>query len=355
MKSTTSTNASKAKKRVLQVAGVVAALCILNIFCTWYYNPTAYDHDENRATDTIREAGAFTSRATEGSAWAVIDENGYNNTESQMSTDNIAVLMMGSSHTEALNVAQDESASYLLNDMLLDELGGNTYNIGISAHRFARNAANFERALDTFQPTDYVIVEAADIVLSEKELKRALNDSFSRQKATEIPVLPEWAYNQPLAKTIYNQLQSLIDATSADGAASSEAVSVPEGYQDDLTTLITQMRETADNHGVQLIIYYHPHLVLQDDGTAITDEPEYAIVAFKGACDAAGVPFIDMGDAFLEEYYNSYTLPHGFSNTPAGSGHLNADGHRMIANTLYEIIMNMEGADAEADSEVVGA
>ena len=39
---------------------------LLNLFCAWYYNPTAYEWDAARATDTIRTPGAWTSRATEG-------------------------------------------------------------------------------------------------------------------------------------------------------------------------------------------------------------------------------------------------------------------------------------------------
>ena len=49
-----------------------------------------------------------------------------------------------------------------------------------------------------------------------------------------------------------------------------------------------------------------------------------------------------MDDVFLAEYTASYTLPHGFSNTLLGSGHLNADGHRMVAETLYEVVLSNE-------------
>lgn len=337
----------------IRVIAVVAALCILNLFCTWYYNPTAYDHSDARATDTVREAGAFTSRATEGNAWAVIDANGYNNTPEQLSKGRVAVLMMGSSHTEALNVAQTESASYLLNKMLVDKLNGNVYNIGISAHRFARNAANLDRALAEFSPTDYVIVEATDLMLSVYELESALSDSFERQEATDIP-LPELLYNQPLAKTAYNQMQALIEAASVNPETLGDvedATVVEEGYQELLTELIAQMEATADRHGVQLIIYYPPQLILEDDGAASADTSADYLAAFEAACLQTDITFINMEDVFLVEYSDSHILPHGFSNTLLGSGHLNAEGHRMIAETLYEAIMDKEtAANTEGDA-----
>ena len=341
------------KPLLIKISAIMAALCILNAFCAWYYNPTAYNHSADHATDTVRVAGEFTSRATEGNAWAVIDSNGYNNTDCQMNAGSISVLMMGSSHTEALNVAQDESASYLLNDMLTEELEGNVYNIGISAHRFARNAANLDRALTAFAPTDYVVIEAADVELSESELNNALADSFTRQSATDIP-LPEWIYNQPLAKTVYNQFEALLDAVSSEDEAADNAnapLELTADYQEKLTELIGQMKATANNYDVELIIYYHPQLLLQNDGSAAPAAPTLQLAAFETACQEAGVTFINMDDAFLTEYAASYTLPHGFNNTLLGSGHLNADGHRMIAETLYEAIMDKETAvNTEGDA-----
>ena len=41
----------------------------------------------------------------------------------------------------------------------------------------------------------------------------------------------------------------------------------------------------------------------------------------------------------FEEYYNeNCKLPRGFSNTKIGSGHINEDGHRVIAERLFSEI-----------------
>ena len=44
----------------------------------------------------------------------------------------------------------------------------------------------------------------------------------------------------------------------------------------------------------------------------------------------------------VEEYENEAVLPYGFTNTSIGSGHLNKNGHAMIAESLYEIIKEAE-------------
>ena len=43
------------------------------------------------------------------------------------------------------------------------------------------------------------------------------------------------------------------------------------------------------------------------------------------------------------DYYNeNYKLPRGFSNTKIGSGHINEDGHHVIAERLFSEICRWE-------------
>jgi hypothetical protein len=61
------------------------------------------------------------------------------------------------------------------------------------------------------------------------------------------------------------------------------------------------------------------------------------------ACKSNNILFIDMSDIFLSKYEKEYILPHGFSNSAVGAGHLNADGHSMIAEKLVRVILEREG------------
>ena len=243
------------------LAGALAALAALNLFCAWYYNPTAYEWDEARATDTIRTPGAFTSRATEGFAWMRMDENGYNNA-SAPGEEGVSVLMMGSSHAEALNVMQDESAAARLNEMLAaDGARGMVYNIGVSSHTLPRCVANLDRALERFQPADYVVLETQDVSFPLASLAAALEDSFERLPRTDVP-LPDWITGQPLVRALYRQIASLRggEAALADEGFSFELTEETyETYVGWLGFWLNEARKTAEAHGVGLIIYYHPH------------------------------------------------------------------------------------------------
>ena len=100
------------------------------------------------------------------------------------------MLMMGSSHTEALNVPQDQNASAQL-QVSCSEAGypGAVYNIGVSSHTFARNAANLPRALDKFQPTGYVVVETADVLMFTAAV-HAARDDVMESVLCQKPILP---------------------------------------------------------------------------------------------------------------------------------------------------------------------
>ena len=49
-----------------------------------------------------------------------------------------------------------------------------------------------------------------------------------------------------------------------------------------------------------------------------------------------------MSQQFLDYYRQNNILLHGFSNTHIGEGHYNKYGHAVIADVLYNTIMEME-------------
>ena len=50
-----------------------------------------------------------------------------------------------------------------------------------------------------------------------------------------------------------------------------------------------------------------------------------------------------MTKPFEKMYKTEHKLPHGFITGKISCGHINADGHRAVADELYKVIMtNME-------------
>lgn len=91
------------------------------------------------------------------------------------------------------------------------------------------------------------------------------------------------------------------------------------------------------------IVCYIPNICINDDGTVGTVGNPQDIAEFASACRNYGIEFLDMSGIFLENYRQNYELPFGFSNTEAGKGHLNRRGHELVANALFDKIMEIEG------------
>lgn len=344
-------------------AAVLVGLLLLDGFCAWYYNPAPYEYAEHRATDVIREPGALYAQAKEGLCVARVDENGYNN-PAGIAEECISVLFMGSSHAEGFNVLADDNAARLLDGMLrADGREGHVYNIAISNHDLPRNAANLGRALEAFAPSDYVVIETSEVYFSPGSVYGSMNDAIARMSATEVPL--EAISHRPLSKRLYKQWMDLFGKGEADIARvlaqlplaqaaegdppaqiASDANIALANYGAAIAEWMTQLRGTAEEAGVRLIICYHPRLTPQLDGSVtVASSPEY-LRAFSEACEAAGVLFVDMSERFLQTYEAEHILPHGFANTAMGQGHLNADGQRLVAEALYDAILEAEGGRA---------
>ena len=74
------------------------------------------------------------------------------------------------------------------------------------------------------------------------------------------------------------------------------------------------------------------------------DTYQLALDICRTAAAEAGVRFLDMTDAFLEAYEAERILPHGFSNTAPGAGHMNVNGNRIVAEALCAEILEQEAA-----------
>lgn len=336
-------------KIVKAVAAAAVGLVLLDLFCAWYYNPASYEWDEARATDVIREPGAFTSRANEGFSSTIIDENGYVNSQVP-GEDGVFVLMMGSSHVEGLYVPQGDGVTAQLQSRLQESgLDGFVYNIGISGHELPRNVNNLDRALTRFAPSGYVVLETRTVVHNANLLFGVLDGKLHRNGSTKV-VFSKLISDRPLVRTIYRQLLNLRSAEAAENDAGEEvnaeelevSQELLDLYMETLSRLMRLVREVTDAHGVTPIIYYHPTLQLQEDGSVTTDTFQPALDIYKAACAQERIAFLDMTDAFLEAYETEHILPHGFINTRPGTGHLNADGNRIIAEALCAEILKGE-------------
>lgn len=334
------------KKRMLfkAVAAMMAAFVVLNLFCIFYYNLPIHSYSETGSTDYVWGENKFYSRGTEGFASGTIDENGFNNLRT-FENGEIDVLVMGSSHMEAFNVAKDKNTTARLNEMFQNAgLSLDAYNIGISGHPLIKCLNNLENAIDEFSPKEYVVIEAQSIALDSASMKKVLDGTLQPTEAHAGGIIGT-LQRIPYLRLMYSQIKNAQSADEAenDVAEKKEVVKNTDAENERnrlLDELLSRTSEICDTAGVKLIIFYNYKIDFDEQGQIVEQNNIEGIERFKTVCEKNNIIFVNMYDSFKANYYKTSKLPRGFSNTNVGEGHLNEEGHRVIAETLFSVIAN---------------
>lgn len=322
------------------LSALLAWVC-LTIFCMWYYNVPIHFENISGATDYTWEHGVFYSRATEGFAFGTTNNEGFNNLYDYEEGMEIDVLVMGSSHMEGFNVAMSETTASRLSELMGEET---VYNIGISGHTLPVCLGNLGNAIEKYNPKKYVVIETGTLEFSDEILVNAINDNTEELQSHTGGILGLLQQNQYL-RLAYKQLSSFLDNNEENedvvievDASLQQNMMLLENFVVKFASTISTWKEL----GGVLIIAYHPSVDILEDGTLQLTENEQIVQKFAELCESKGILFLNMGDRFLTEYGETYTLPYGFMNSSVGKGHMNKYGHEMMAEELYKLIKEVE-------------
>lgn len=308
------------------LSGIVS-LVILSIFCFFYSYTGIHSENPSGATDYKWSSRQIKSTMTEGYSWIRMDENGYNSSYI-LSEAGVENLLMGSSHMEAVNVAQTKNSGYLLNQLL----PGNTYNIGISGHTIYRCVKNLDAAVEEYHPTN-IIIETDRVDLDVDEMQKVIDGKMGVIPSYDSGILYYLQKYVPGVKVLYNQVFDWISQDSR--VVEMEGEEKPDNYDVVLNEFLSKAASSldADRH---LLIVYQPETRIDHIGFYISTVGESD--AFREACVAHGIDFLDLSEPFEILYNKEHILAHGFINTAVGVGHMNEAGHRVFAEDIAEYI-----------------
>ena len=320
------------------LAGVIA-LAALTLFCMVYDSlPVHYAADDG-VTDYYWKPHFRYVCCTEGFSWGRTNNEGYIDTYDYTENTPTDVLVMGSSHMEAMQVPLGSSAAARL-DALLSDAG--VYNIGISGHTLPVCAQNLTAAVRKYVPSKYVVIETAVLQFTNDDLRKALSG--------DLPEIPSYTggivgllQQNPYLRRIYHQLMGFMGQTESNDDVSATVVPSADDVGDPalVSALLAQMADTAASSGAKLIIAYHPGITLERDGSITFSSTEEEENAFAGLCAENGAYFLNMRERFQQEYDENHILPYGFANTSVGTGHMNRYGHKMMAEELYALMQEV--------------
>ena len=320
------------------VAGCIAFTLLCLFCCLWYNVPVHFDNPSG-ATEYVWESNTFYSKAVEGFALGRTNNEGYNNLKDYTPGERIDILLMGSSHMEGFNVAQDENAAAVLNQLFAGEKY--CYNIGTAGHTLLYCVKNLSAALDRYQPESYVVMETFSIDFDSAALRDVAEGRLAHIPSNSGGIIG-LMQKLPYLRLFYTQFFKGGGEAFGDTQAPAEKAEENVDYASVLSPVLDMVSRECSEHGVQPIIVYNMTLLLAEDGSAYTGTDKARLEIFSRLCREKGIVFIDASERFLEEYNSSLRLPYGFSNTSPGGGHMNKLGHRLFAEEIYAAIQEME-------------
>lgn len=319
------------------LAGITAFL-ILNIFCLVYYKLPVHITTKTGVTDYMWEKHIYYSKMTEGFGYGKMNNEGFNNLQ-DYNAQPIDILVMGSSQMEGTNVPQNKTTTALLNAFFNGTKY--VYNIGISGHTFPHIVNNIETAVQYYKPNEYIVIEIGSTQFNIQDLEASINGTLKRIPSYDNKIV-FFLQKIPYLRLIYNQYKNFTGNGGEDEPEQNNITFDKKNYSIILDATMKKLHRVSIEHDIKIIIFYHPHFIFDDNGSIYEDTDYEDTAILKTMCFNNGIVFINMADYFIEEYNNNHIVPHGFSNTAVSAGHLNKNGHRLIANELFRQINILE-------------
>lgn len=323
------------------LAGILAVAILCLIF-TPYTFTLIHKSNKGGNTDYIWPANARWFKMTEGISTGKFDSNGFNNLEA---IDNPDILILGSSHMEATDVPQGDNLTAVINDIFDGQY--RAYSMGISGHTLTKVVNYLPVSMELFEnDPKYVVIEISNPVVKQSAVDNIRNGTVSVDPSYDTGIIAT-LQKFPFIRLVYQQISGgLLKLFMPSRTPSTPKAQAPDPISEEAYDgMLTCIREAMGDSESRVIIMYHATEILQEDGSVTFDENKEAVTMFSQKCEEYGFTFLNMTEAFTEMYENEHKLPHGFITGAIGTGHLNTDGHRVMAETLAEVINRLDQED----------
>lgn len=324
------------------IAAAFLAVFICNVLLCFYHKPAGWIERTESATNAIWRPGSTLIMGTEGRGVYHVDKDGYLNADLPKQEE--YCLVLGASYTQGKEVRFGERYTDLLNEMLAEsEERLAVYNCSQDAKFLPGIINDFYAVTQEFPDAGTIVIETGNTDFTVKELAAACEqhgyDESQRGSVIEETMSGTQKIKMlikeglPFYTILKSQLAAMKGVNATDRNTEDEPV-IDSLQEESLNKALELIRS---QYAGKLVIMYHPMVSLTENGVLEITEQETTPM-FRAACEANNILFVDVSEAFLQAYEEDYAVPYGFSNTTMGTGHLSADGHRVIAEELYKVL-----------------
>lgn len=318
----------------------ILAVTILSLWCLVYYNPPISIAQPDGYTNNRYQPHSRWADMTEGYGWGSINDIGYNNAaDYDPSLKTIAFI--GSSQVQAVQVPQDKNMVSLTQKMLHgDDDPNNDYqclNLGVSGHFFNISVSNYEYFVEHFDNVDYVVMELGGFDYTAEDLDKMLAGEFHVSSGNR-GILYTTLQKIPYLRLLVKQWQ---DVNKASADEEPEESIAGEDLYPKVEAVIQKLANLSNEHGIKLILVYHQQFTVNPDHSVDFHQDAVLENHLIKSCEVNNVPIIVMNQTMVDHYEAYHEFSYGFSNSTPGAGHLNTVGHKLIAQRVYDEIVEL--------------
>lgn len=316
---------------------VLGAFLVANVLCYFYYNLARSITNWEGFTVHKSVPNHKVYYGYEGFGISQTDEYGFYN-DGSVTFDSANIVCIGSSQTEAVHVSEEEKYVSLLNGM--NEYN-HVYNLGVSGQYFEKYCERLSIIPRFFPSAELIVAEAShlpkendwEVIMEKLDTGNVtIEDHDWKEQSFLFRVYRSIPYTALLKRQFTGLLTALSDKKDT---AQNNSVDMAQ-YTSKANKTIELLRQKMGN--IPLMFLYVPHVDMDNKGQVSIVEDKAKIAAVEEACKSNNIIFVDMGPVFLEYYRDNHVLPYGHLNSQVAKGHLNKEGHRIIADTLAKRI-----------------
>ena len=186
------------KTIIKAISAGVMSIFILSILTMWYDFLPIHINNPRNNTDYVWEPNSFWIRTNEGISWGRVDGNGYNNEKVILHPE---IVILGSSHMEAMNVLPHENTAALMKRYYADKYS--VYNLGISGHSFFKVLHYLPVNLKFYSPK-IAIIETSTLDFTDKQINDFFQENYSGTKSYDSGII-YYLQKVPFFRLLYQQ------------------------------------------------------------------------------------------------------------------------------------------------------
>lgn len=313
------------------IAWLIALFTVFEVGCRLLLGWSPIARNDARYGQ-VMAADKWVVQSREGFARERTNELG--NLDASMPADPPAngILVIGDSLTEARQVSRAERYTEQLGTLL----GRRVYNVGHSGWSPLNAIAYLDAEKQKFRPALTVVQISGndfDDMINRKRRVHVLErtGTFS----IGVPSRGERGFSRHLERSAFALLAfdraTAIIAGGGNEAAGSSCETLAPLATRALPWMLGELKRAAGN----LALLYLPVL---DYHHGCIDRCASSRALYITAAAAANIQLVDATDAICREFAATHQPLHGFWNTVPGEGHVNAEGHAVLAKLLAERI-----------------